>query len=195
MRLAKQVGEDSNPCYSRKIGVLIVDPETNTIKGTGYNGPPSGTPHTDSYDYLYNFVWPQLTREEQIKLAAELDVKYDYPSEILHNTRLLFCTKYENCGQCPRKILGFKSGERTEICSCAHAERNAITNAATNLAGWMMFCWCTVPCLQCAAAIINARIKTVHCLDAPLYHPESKWLFDRAGVEVKIWPEEEILNG
>jgi deoxycytidylate deaminase len=39
MRLAKQIGEDKNPCHSRKIGVVVVDPVSNKILGTGYNGP------------------------------------------------------------------------------------------------------------------------------------------------------------
>lgn len=52
MRLAKQFGEDSNPCLSRHIGVVIVDPVDNNVAGIGYNGPPPGTPHCDTREYL-----------------------------------------------------------------------------------------------------------------------------------------------
>ena len=64
MHLAKNFGEDSNPCYSRKIGVIIVEPKINKIVATGYNGPPRGTPHCDSKKHLHIIVWPQLTETE-----------------------------------------------------------------------------------------------------------------------------------
>jgi deoxycytidylate deaminase len=43
MRLAKLVGEDQNPCYSRQIGTVLVkvyDDGSSRIIATGYNGPP-----------------------------------------------------------------------------------------------------------------------------------------------------------
>ena len=45
MKLAKEIANDQNPCLSRNVGVIVVDPKTNGIVGAGYNGPPENTPH------------------------------------------------------------------------------------------------------------------------------------------------------
>ena len=65
MRLARQIAIDRNPCFSREVGVIVVDPSTNGIVGAGYNGPPEGSPHCNEVSFLQNFFWPQLTKEEK----------------------------------------------------------------------------------------------------------------------------------
>ncbi len=171
MRLAKQFGEDSNPCYSRKIGVIIVDPTINKIVATGYNGPPRGTPHCDSEEHLKNIVYPQLTSED--KKVIGLDSEED------------FLSKYSNCGSCPRKIIKADSGKRLELCSCAHAEVNAIVNASQKLHDCVMFCWCPVPCIECTKIIINSGIKELWCFKEDKdYSVGSRYLFDHAKVKV-----------
>ena len=191
MRMAKQVGEDCNPCYSRKIGVVIVDPVVNKVMGIGYNGPPKDTPHCDSPTYMKNVVWPQLSTEEKLKIAGEA-FKNGGDEEGSH----YFVHKHAGCGQCPRKLLGFGPGERSSICSCQHAERNAITNSRECLYGAFMFCWCGVPCDQCTGAIINADIQRVYCLkvDGPDYSQSSRFLLRHAGVELVILTEEDCLD-
>lgn len=188
MRLAKQVGEDMNPCYSRNIGVVIVNPLSNKILGMGYNGPPKGTPHCDSSQYLKDVVWPQLTEEEKEKLIGE---------EV--NSESAVCTfigRFAGSKKCPRKIIGCGPGEKSHLCSCQHAERNAITNAQECLLGAWMFCWCGVPCDQCTGAIINADIHRVYCLDSSLpdYSFNSRYLLRHAGVELILLKEEECLS-
>lgn len=182
MRLARQVAEDQNPCLSRHIGCVIVNPITNKIKSTGYNGPPSKTPHPDEPDYLRDIVWPQLT-EQEIEKAFE-NITDDW-RDISVDT---FVKQYAHCGKCPRRIVGAKSGERLELCSCEHGEKNAIYNASEELYGCWMFCWCGVPCWDCSKAIINAGLKKVTCLkvDGPDYSMGSRWLLDHAGVELEI---------
>lgn len=167
MKLAKMVGEEVNPCFSRHIGVVIMNPRSNTIVGTGYNGPPQGTPHCDSYDFLKNYFYPQLTDKEKFEKGSVEE----------------FARAYENCATCPRRLVGAASGERTELCSCQHAERNAITNAGI-VDGCYMFCWCGVPCIQCTGTIINAGISKVYCLQATDYHSESRWLFAKSSTEL-----------
>lgn len=177
MRLARFVGEDDNPCYSRQIGAVITTADGGRILGTGYNGPPPGTPHTDSVEYLKEFFWPKLTSSE----VSYLIWKHNLDPTVARDA---FVDIAANKGICPRKYLACKSGQRNDLCTCGHAERHAITNAATDLNGSVMFCWCGVPCLPCADAIIQAGIKIVHCLNEGEYHAGSRWLFNKAGVEV-----------
>jgi len=169
MRLARQVGEDQNPCYSRHIGVVIVDPTARKILGTGYNGPPRNTPHTTEPEYLERVVWPQLTDEDK---------------EVLGLGKDSFIEKFANQKICPRRIIGCPSGARLELCSCAHGEANAIVNASADLFGSFMFCWCGVPCIECTKLIINAGIKSVFCLSGDDYSYASRFLFEKAGTRL-----------
>jgi len=57
-----------------------------------------------------------------------------------------------------------------------------------------MYCWCGVPCIQCAGAIINAGIDTVYCLEAKDYHMVSPFLFERSSCELIECKEEDILK-
>lgn len=196
MRIAKEIGTFDNPCPSRQIGAVIVAFEGNTsrIVGTGYNGPPPKTPHTTSEKYLREFFWPQLTESERNSLASivlniddlrqrrvTLDLGIGNDNDLLLDE---FVKKYVDSNICPRRLVGAKSGQRNELCSCGHAERHAITNAGCPLNGTVMFCWCGVPCLQCTDSIIQAGICEVHCLIAQDYHTMSRWLFKQAHVEV-----------
>ena len=76
----------------------------------------------------------------------------------------------------------------TENCivhNCQHSERNAITNAQTSLKDSIIFCWCPVPCIQCAGAIINAGISEIHCLKADKdYQETARYLCERAGIKI-----------
>ncbi len=185
MRRAKQVGTDLNPCYSRQIGVVIVDHTANRILGTGYNGPAPGTPHCDSFEFLQDYFWPQLTESEKDSFRVELNNSHQ--NDLTQSD--MFARKYMDCGQCPRRLVKAKAGERSELCSCGHAERHAITNAACDLSRTTMFCWCGVPCLQCTDAIIQAGIENVVCLPS-LYHEQSLWLFNHS--DVMLWIVEDF---
>mgnify|MGYP000989622435 FL=1 len=64
---------------------------------------------------------------------------------------------------CIREELGIPSGQRHEICRAAHAEQNAIVQAAysgTSVNGSTMYVT-TQPCVLCAKLIINAGIKKI----------------------------------
>ena len=163
MRLAKVMADDQNPCLSRKVGVVVVDPSTNGIVGAGYNGPPENTPHCTSVEFLTNFFWPQLTSVEKSYFKG---LGLDTPEKI------------SQWNQCPRNILGYSCGKRAELCSCQHAERNALNKLPIPAKGLAMFCWCGVPCIQCAGSIINAGIQEVHCIKEKDYHRSSRWLFE-----------------
>jgi dCMP deaminase len=62
---------------------------------------------------------------------------------------------------CLREKMGIPSGERQELCRGAHAEQNAIIQAASSgvsMGGATMYCT-TAPCSTCAKMIINAGIR------------------------------------
>ena len=66
-------------------------------------------------------------------------------------------------GECLRRKLGIESGTRAEICYAAHAEQNAILQAAKlgiSIDGATLYCT-HQPCSMCTRIIINAGIKRV----------------------------------
>jgi deoxycytidylate deaminase len=184
LRLARAVKEVENPCYSRQIGVVIVDPNTNSLVSSGHNGPPQGCPKNDDPDYLRNVVWPQLTGEE--KIASCKGANYNQDN---------FVAEYANCKTCPRKPIGAPSGKRLELCTCIHGEVDAITRANRSVAGCYMFAYCGVPCVECTKVIINSGIDTVVGIDHgrgdySLY--SSRWLFEKSKVKLVLVPEDWI---
>lgn len=64
---------------------------------------------------------------------------------------------------CARREAGVASGDGLHLCPCAHAEANAIANAANagvSLAG--ATCYCThKPCVSCMGALANVGVTEV----------------------------------
>ncbi len=94
---------------------------------------------------------------------------------------------------CPRKKLGFKSGEGIEFCPAQHAEENCVANAAktgTSLKGATLYCFCAMPCQKCAGALINAGITEIVCLVGDEYDTLAKLLLEQAKVTVRTVAED-----
>ncbi len=99
-------------------------------------------------------------------------------------------------------MIGAPSGERTELCSCVHAEANAVANAAEDLHGTAAFCWCGIPCWDCCKLLVNAGVATVYCVNdasyankgGPDYSFGSRWLLEKAGVEFVMRDKEAYLG-
>jgi len=73
---------------------------------------------------------------------------------------------------CPRKFLGFNSGEGLEICPAVHAEMNAVIDAARKGAstiGSTLYMNCLVCCKQCMGILINAGVKEIVVEDVEHY--------------------------
>lgn len=88
-----------------------------------------------------------------------------------------------HCLECPRAAL--PSGEHLELCIGAHAEQNAVSQAAKHgisLQGGTLYVNLQ-PCSSCMKSIINAGIKTVNYLEG---YPDTltKYLAHEAGVEL-----------
>lgn len=199
MRLARQIGEDNDACYSRQIGTVIVkvSEKTSRIVGTGYNGPAPCTPHTDSHSYLRDYFWPLLTSDDKESLRLTLGIfRKDYPeitdTQFDKYCAMQFAGHYNDKKICPRRLLKCGPGERSELCTCGHSERHAITNTACDLDGALMFCWCCIPCIQCSDSIIQAGIVEVHCHEGPEYQKGSLWMLESAGVNVYQYDPKEF---
>ncbi len=93
-------------------------------------------------------------------------------------------------GECMRTKLGIPSGTHAELCYAAHAEQNAIIQAARygiNINGATLYCT-HQPCVICAKMIINAGISRVVYKEG--YPDEfSLRLFEEAGTTIEKYPE------
>ena len=71
--------------------------------------------------------------------------------------------KFPHPKVCARREAGVPSGEKLEMCPCAHAEANGIANAAregVSLKGATLYCT-TQPCTTCMGALANVEVDTV----------------------------------
>ncbi len=95
-------------------------------------------------------------------------------------------------GECMREKMGIASGTRAELCYAAHAEQNAIIQAARygiSISGATLYCT-HQPCVICAKMIINAGISRVVYKHG--YPDEfSRKLFAEAGTIVEKMEETE----
>ena len=158
--VCKQVARNSK-CLSRRIGsVLVYD---KSIVSTGYNGPPRGIPRCD-------LRW---------KLDKEFVSKYGDK------------VKSENdVGVCPRRVIGFKSGEGLDICVAGHSERNALINAARNgisTRGTSLYMTCSIPCGPCLIEIINAGVKDIIVTSLKVYDNSAMYLLNQSDLGVRLF--------
>ncbi len=83
---------------------------------------------------------------------------------------------------CPRISRGHKSAEGLEFCPSAHAEQDAILQAARNgvkVNGSIMYCsFKGVPCRECAKAIVNSGIIKI-VLNGKT---EERTVYDKCGI-------------
>jgi len=222
MGIAKQLSMDVN-CLSRGIGTIIVNPKINCIISTGYNGQAKDIPHGDSYKFLTEYVYPQLTQKDKNRLKEKYYIKQEDINNIPDNhpinqiydisgksVPVFYCDTaddfgdfFNGCGICPRRLLDCKSGERLDLCQCNHSESNAIINAAKaghSTVDCYMFCWCGIPCVDCTNDIINAQLAAVYCLDDSVNVGKdayqfwrSEWLFDNSAVKL-VKLSQDFLN-
>lgn len=89
---------------------------------------------------------------------------------------------------CPRRVAGYPSGDGLEHCPAAHAETNAIANAArigSNVSGSILYMNSVVPCKFCAVSIVNAGISEVVVEFLDFYHKVSRNIFTLGGVTLR----------
>jgi len=165
--IAHVVAQKSN-CGSRKIGAIIVSSDSSIVS-TGYNGPPRG-------------VRPCSVRYDDPWYTDPL-FKYPVPSEDLKDMIAAGTL-------CPRRALKIPSGQGLDLCTAAHAETNAIVNAAregVRTKGSRMFLTCGVPCKECMKLIINAGIEEVVLTDLVAYDELALPMAQDAGLLLRTY--------
>jgi len=98
--------------------------------------------------------------------------------------------KYPHPLVCLRKEAGIPSGEKLEMCGCAHAEANGIANAAregVSLKDTTVYCT-TEPCAMCMGALANVGVTEV-VYEAPYHHEMSVSIAQHAGICVHKYIE------
>lgn len=148
-------------CMSRQIGAVVV--RDNTILATGYNGPARGVPHCDSRE---RYEW--------------LKKNYMFYGSV--DSLLLKGNK------CPRREMGYSSGEGLQFCPAAHAEQNCIANAArtgVSLIGGTLYLNTVIPCTRCMALIINSGITHIVCEEMRDYDIDSAFQARAVGMLIR----------
>ena len=159
--VAKVVARNSK-CLSRRIGAVL-EYDKSIVAG-GYNGPPRGVPVCDQR-------WT-LDKEFNKKYGGSLKDGVDLT------------------GKCPRKVLGFESGEGLAVCVAGHAERNTLINAARSgvrTDGTTMYMTCGIPCSPCLVEIINAGVKEIVVTSFVTYDESSMYLLEQSGLKYRLY--------
>lgn len=104
--------------------------------------------------------------------------------------------KVENPKDCPRRLLGYHSGDGLHLCQAAHAERNALIQAARegiSTKGTTLYCFCGQPCKDCCIEIINAGVSEIVCFAEEKHYDEySTILLEESGIKVRTIKKEEL---
>ena len=155
----------NSKCHSRQIGAILV--RDNIVISTGYNGPARGIPECRLRLHRDNHINKKL-----LETYTEDDI----------------ATMYEN-SVCPRKALGFKSGEGLEWCNAVHAEKNCIVAAARlgiATKGSTLYMNADVsPCTQCYSACVNAGIKEIVLIKNTIYDPSLEWCIHHTDIVIR----------
>ena len=149
----------NSKCFSRKVGAILV--WERSIVATGYNGPPRGVPHCDERCH---------SGGDRFLLKAFSRKADEEGSSFAHWK-----------GACPRRALGYSSGEGLEYCVAAHAEVNCIANAAMlghETKDTIMYLTWRVPCKDCLVVLINAGVTGCVCTSLEHYDKETQFLLD-----------------
>ena len=130
------------------------------LVASGYNGPAVGMPRCDQR-------W-QVDERFKAKYSC------DGPTE----------------GLCPRRAMGFKSGEGLEVCTAVHAEENAIlmcARAGIEAKDTIMYMTCGVPCKECTNKIIQVGISEIVMTSLDVYDDTSLYLFENSNVKIRLF--------
>ena len=90
--------------------------------------------------------------------------------------------------QCPRRDMGFKSGEGLDHCPAQHGEENAVTNAARNGAstlGCTLYLNTQTPCKDCFSTLINAGIVEIVCTNLINYDKLIRFIIDNSNIKIR----------
>jgi len=152
----------NSKCFSRKIGAILV--KDKSIISTGYNGPPRGVPTCNK--------------------------RWNIDKAFINKYKDKICLDTVIHDVCPRKVLGFKSGEGLDICISGHGERNALINAARMGIGTkntIMYMNCGIPCTPCLVEIINAGVNEIVVSSLTYYDFSAHYLLENSNLKVRLF--------
>ena len=164
----------NSKCLSRQIGSALV--RDKSLLCTGYNGPARGIPHCGFERYEKDLILQDLITK---KINNVYPILQDLISENINNT-------------CPRQLMGYKSGEGLDICIAAHAEGNALINAARNgviTKGCTMYMNCPTPCSPCLIEIINAGIKEIVFTKLHYYDKTAEYILINSDLIYRVYDD------
>jgi dCMP deaminase len=158
----------NSKCLSRQIGAVLV--KDKSIIATGYNGPPRGVPHCGEQRITYdNLLINEFATRQVVKQS---------PNRQDWNVT------------CPRRLLGFSSGEGLEWCIAAHAEQNCLVDAArkgVSVFGATLYLNTQMPCKNCLILLINAGVKKIVYRDPRPYDSMSRFLLKHSNISVETF--------
>ena len=152
-----------SPCLSRKIGAILV--REHSIVSTGYNGPPRNVPHCGHERIMTDPVMTDLIERES----------NGYSIEHMQTT-------------CPRRLVGYLSGEGLHLCPAQHAEQNAVSNAArlgVSVLNTTLYMNSVIPCKDCFGTLINAGIVEIVIENVTVYDKYTQFLIDNSDIKLK----------
>lgn len=158
--ICKAVASKS-PCLSRHIGAILV--RDHSIIATGYNGPAREVTHCGHMRLMTDNA-----------LADEFS-KHKIKPEQVKDT-------------CPRKLMGYSSGEGMEWCPAQHAEANCIANAArmgVSVLNSTLYMNCIIPCKNCFGMLINAGIVEIVVDNAKPYDIHTQFIIKNSHILIR----------
>ncbi|MEM2927782.1 MAG: hypothetical protein QXP60_02275 [Nitrososphaerota archaeon] len=186
-KLLKHNCEIGGPCYSKTYSSMIIENENKRIVAFGYNGPPSGLPHADSEEWLEHTYKNLLNDQEKHVLESKYEI---FNAEE-------FIKKFKKSNRCIRKIFDYRTGEKLNLCPCAHSEINTIiNNCGRSLNGTTMISWSPIPCVNCSKYIVNSGIKNVICCfdinskDLRTYDESGSFILEKSGVKLMFYEDD-----
>jgi dCMP deaminase len=182
--MCKTVAKNSK-CFSRKIGTVLV--RDKSIISTGYNGPPRGIPHCGIRHHF-----DQAIRKEFLDkgVLSYKDFEIFNAQGGKENTEIIYNYQTKDFGQCPRRLLKFKSGEGLEWCVAGHAERNSLINAARNgikTKGTTMYMSCGIPCTPCLVEIINSGVVEIVVTKMSFYDISAEYILKNSNLKYRLF--------
>lgn len=160
--IALRVAERST-CLSHKIGAILV--KDKIVICEGFNGPSRGVPACGVDRLKHDYVL-----EHRINNNAHEPILGDDST-------------------CPRRRLGYASGDGLYLCPSVHAEANCIANAARigiKTLGTTMYLTCNIPCKDCLSLMINAGIAEVVVPELKYYDDLTKYIEYKVRMQLKI---------
>lgn len=159
-------------------------------------------PEDPEFRPSWDEYWMKLTAV----VAKRSTCKRHHVGAIIVRDKQLLSTGYNGASRglkdclelgCLRDELGIPSGTRHEICRAAHAEQNAINQAAREgieLNGGTLYCTLN-PCSICAKMIINTGIKNIVTYNESYPDDFAKKMLDEAKIPLKkiLRPDKEII--